>query len=271
MDKMSWNHRLGNDYFCLEIWECHMKEKNLWAQLNGKSRRSLGGIGWERIKAFHVEKTETPVCLGNKTEIYCGWGAGGVGTNAFSLGQPSASISPLVHVSICPNICQCWLPQLALSWGTRPPPASGTLLHFSCNFGGFLGPSYTQEALSTGAYRAVIPHNYRDVLPMEPHSCGQWKWLLMRMKHLLVASYFFSSNMLSIVSWYSWGKYMGYELGKIWMALPSTKPWIGANLSLNYLLCVTFGQSVVRVMFSVYEALTNYWLHSSYLTKHKHY
>ena len=42
MDKMSWNRRGGNDYFCLEIQASHTKEKNLWAWLNRKSSSFLG-------------------------------------------------------------------------------------------------------------------------------------------------------------------------------------------------------------------------------------
>lgn len=53
------------------------------------------------------------------------------------------------------------------------------------------------------------------------------------------------------------------------MALPFTKPWMWASLNLSYLLCVTFGQSGVRMLVQVYKTLTNRQLQSRYLTKHE--
>lgn len=62
---------------------------------------------------------------------------------------------------------------------------------------------------------------------------------------------------------------MGYGLSKLCMALPFTKPWMWASLNLSYLLCVTFGQSGVRMLVQVYETLTNRQLQSRYLTRHE--
>lgn len=52
------------------------------------------------------------------------------------------------------------------------------------------------------------------------------------------------------------------------MALPFTKPWMWASLNLSYLLCVTFGQSGVRILVQVYKTLTNCQLQSRYLITH---
>ena len=93
MDKMSWNRRGGNDYFCLEIQASHTKEKIYGLDLTGRVAAFWADrVG--RIKAFQAEGTQGPVCLRNKLEICCGWAVAGGGTRGFFSGGPSASICP---------------------------------------------------------------------------------------------------------------------------------------------------------------------------------
>lgn len=50
-------------------------------------------------------------------------------------------------------------------------------LSASCDSGGFLDPSHMPEAVNIGACSAVTTQGHCDVLPMQPHSRGQWKQL----------------------------------------------------------------------------------------------
>lgn len=118
-----------------------------------------------------------PVCLGDRPEVCCGWD----GECEYRCLFLSLTISQHLSFSPCPGLS--WhlfvLCQPALSWGWRPPLAC-----LSCDSRGSLSPSHAQGALSI-ATAALSPTPSWDVVPVEPHSCGQWKQLLMCMERLL--------------------------------------------------------------------------------------
>ena len=67
MDKMSWNRRGGDGYFCLEIQAGHTKEKIYELALTGRVA-AFGADRVGRIREFLAEGTQEPVCLRNKPE-----------------------------------------------------------------------------------------------------------------------------------------------------------------------------------------------------------
>lgn len=72
----------------------------------------------------------------------------------------------------------CWFALTSVSADCLSQPRHGVGgPRLSCGSGGFLDPSHMQEAVNIGACSAVTTQGHSDVLPMQPHSRGQWKQL----------------------------------------------------------------------------------------------
>lgn len=219
---MSWNHRWGNDYFCLEIQESCMKETTYELDLTGRVA-AFRKDKWERIdkgSRHSMQKKQKGHCFwGTSQRFAVARGVRCVGTNAFFSGWPSVSTPPSVHAPICPDIYLSCLLWSAVLWGGRPSLARGTFPGLGCGSGDCLGPSHTREAPSAGACS--------NVLPREPHNCGQWKQLWMGMEHLLAAFlhclfFFWQGNSIPVTQ-----KVRSRNLDGILVSVPHSEAWAG--------------------------------------------
>lgn len=110
-------------------------------------------------------------------------GMGSVSAGAIFSVWPSVSISPSVHVPVCPDIyhtsiCADSVSQLCHGVGGLLWPVWVVILEAS-----WVLPMHRGHwALLP---QPCHPHHHGDVLSVEPHSCEQWKQLLICVERLL--------------------------------------------------------------------------------------